>query len=124
VLESSALVAFVAATDLHRANRFYAEALGLRFVAQNQFACIFDGNGTMLRISAVSEVMPANYTVLGWRVTDIEETIVALTANGVTFAQYDGVDQAANGVWITPDGDKVAWFADPDGNTLSLTQFS
>jgi catechol 2,3-dioxygenase-like lactoylglutathione lyase family enzyme len=102
---------------------FYEEALGLSVVEQNDFACVLDANGTMLRITAVPEVARAGYTVLGWRVTDIAAAIRDLTARGVVFLRYDGMAQDEDGVWTTPGGEKVAWFADPDGNTLSLTQF-
>jgi catechol 2,3-dioxygenase-like lactoylglutathione lyase family enzyme len=124
VLQSSSIIAFVSATDLERARRFYEHTLGLRFVEQSQFACVFDANGTMLRITATAEVSSSGYTVLGWRVVDIQQAIEVLVANGVTFSRYDGMDQDANGVWTAPGGDKVAWFSDPDGNNLSLTQFA
>jgi catechol 2,3-dioxygenase-like lactoylglutathione lyase family enzyme len=123
MLESSDVVAFAAATDLPRARAFYEKKLGLPVVEQNDFACVFDANGTMLRVTAVPEVSQAGYTVLGWRVTDIGATIRGLTARGVAFKRYDGMDQDENGVWTAPGGGQVAWFADPDGNTLSLTQF-
>jgi catechol 2,3-dioxygenase-like lactoylglutathione lyase family enzyme len=97
--------------------------LGLPVVEQNDFACVFDANGTMLRVTAVAEVSHAGYTVLGWRVTDIAAAVRGLTAKGVVFNRFDGMDQDENGVWTTPGGEQVAWFADPDGNTLSLTQF-
>lgn len=123
MLESSAIIAFAPSTDLARARGFYEHILGLRFVEQSDFACVFDANGTMLRLTAVSEVANPGYTVLGWRVADIEQAVHALTLNGVTFTQYDGMDQDVNGIWTTPGGDKVAWFSDPDGNNVSLTQF-
>ena len=123
MLESSDVVAFVAAADLGRARRFYEGKLGLTAVEQNDFACVFDANGTMLRVTAVGTVSPAGYTVLGWRVTDIEGTVRGLTARGVEFRRYAGMDQDEHGIWTTPGGEKVAWFTDPDGNTLSLTQF-
>jgi catechol 2,3-dioxygenase-like lactoylglutathione lyase family enzyme len=123
MLESSDVVAFAATTDLHRARAFYEQALGLPVIEQNSFACVFDANGTMLRVTAVPEVSHAGYTVLGWRVTDIDATVRGLAAKGVVFKRYDGMDQNENGVWTTPGGEKVAWFSDPDGNTLSLTQF-
>ncbi len=123
MLESSDLVAFAAATDLSRARMFYEQALGLPVAEYNDFACVLDANGTMLRITAVPEVSRASYTVLGWRVTDISATIRDLIAKGVVFLRYDGMDQDEDGIWTTPGGDKVAWFADPDGNILSLTQF-
>jgi catechol 2,3-dioxygenase-like lactoylglutathione lyase family enzyme len=123
MLESSAVIAFAPASDLARARGFYELTLGLRFVEQSDFACVFDANGTMLRITAVSEVAHPGYTVLGWRVADIEAAVQALTLKGVKFTQYDGMDQDLSGIWATPGGDKVAWFTDPDGNNLSLTQF-
>ena len=123
MLESSDVVAFVGAADLARARGFYEGKLGLTVVEQNDFACVFDANGTMVRVTAVGTVSPAGYTVLGWRVTDIEGTVQGLTARGVEFRRYDGMDQDEHGIWTTPGGEKVAWFTDPDGNTLSLTQF-
>jgi catechol 2,3-dioxygenase-like lactoylglutathione lyase family enzyme len=123
VLGSSDVIAFAAAADLRRARVFYEQTLGLLMVEQNDFACVFDANGTMLRITAVPEVSRTGYTVLGWRVPDIAAAVRGLTARGVVFMRYDGMDQDDIGVWTTPGGEKVAWFADPDGNVLSLTQF-
>jgi catechol 2,3-dioxygenase-like lactoylglutathione lyase family enzyme len=123
MLASSDVVAFIATTDLPRARLFYELKLGLAVVGQDDFACVLDANGTMLRLTAVPAVSRAGYTVLGWRVSDIDATVKDLTANGVRFNRYDGMNQGDNGVWITPGGEKIAWFSDPDGNTLSLTQF-
>jgi catechol 2,3-dioxygenase-like lactoylglutathione lyase family enzyme len=123
MLESGHIVAFAAATDLNRARAFYERVLGLRVAEQNDFACVLDANGTMLRITAVPEVSRADYTVLGWKVADITAAVRGLAARGVVFLRYDGMDQDSDGVWTAPGGDKVAWFADPDGNVLSLTQF-
>lgn len=123
MLESSDIIAFSWTTDLARAREFYEHTLGLRCIEQNEFACVFDVNGTMLRVTAVPEVVKPGYTVLGWRVDSIEETVQALAGNGVLFTRYDGMGQDVNGVWIAPGGDKVAWFTDPDGNNLSVTQF-
>jgi len=122
MLESSELVAFVAATDLRRARVFYEQKLGLRVLEHDDFACVLDANGTMLRVTAVPEVAQAGYTVLGWRVGDIAASVQDLAARGVTFLRYDGMNQDEDGIWTTPTGARVAWFADPDGNTLSLTQ--
>ena len=122
MLGSSDLVAFAASTDLPRARAFYEGVLGLPAVEQNDFACVFDANGTMLRVTAVREVSPAGYTVLGWRVADIEAVVAGLSARGVAFSRFDGMEQDDNGIWTSPGGSKVAWFTDPDGNVLSLTQ--
>jgi catechol 2,3-dioxygenase-like lactoylglutathione lyase family enzyme len=116
---SSDLVAFVGVSDLSRAQAFYEGVLGLRLVHRDDFACVFDSNGTMLRVTAVPEVAPVPHTVLGWLVLDIKSTVEGLD---VQFHRYRGIDQDDDGIWTTPGGDRVAWFADPDGNTLSLTQ--
>jgi catechol 2,3-dioxygenase-like lactoylglutathione lyase family enzyme len=122
VLESSDLVAFVAATDLRRARVFYEQTLGLPVLEQDDFACVLDAHGTTVRVTAVPEPARAGYTVLGWRVTDIAAAVSDLTARGVTFLRYGGMSQDEQGIWAAPGGARVAWFADPDGNTLSLTQ--
>lgn len=123
MLESSPIVAFAATTDLDRARAFYEQVLGLPVADHNDFACVIDANGTMLRITAVPEVRRAGYTVLGWKVTDIAVAVRGLAAGGVVFLRYAEIDQDGDGVWTAPGGDKVAWFTDPDGNVLSLTQF-
>jgi predicted enzyme related to lactoylglutathione lyase len=123
MLATSDVIAFAATTDLARARSFYEAALGLPVVEENAYACVFNAHGTMLRITAVAEVAHPGYTVLGWRVTDIRETITRLESGGVMFARYAGMDQDAQGVWTTPNGDRIAWFTDPDGNVLSLTEF-
>ena len=122
MLESSDLVAFVASADLGRARAFYEQTLGLRVLEHSDFACVLDANGTMVRVTAVGQVARAGYTVLGWRVSDIAAAVRELAAKGVTFLRYEGMSQDEDGIWTTPSGEKVAWFADPDGNTLSLTQ--
>lgn len=123
MLGTSEIIAFAAAADLDRARSFYQGTLGLRLIEHTQFACVFDAHGTMLRVTAVPEVARPGYTVLGWRVDDITQVIGELSAAGVEFTRYEGIDQDHDGVWTTPGGDKVAWFTDPDGNNLSLTQF-
>ena len=124
MLDAADLIAFAATTDLDRARVFYEQVLGLTVTEQTDLACVFDANGTMLRVTAVPEVARAGYTVLGWRVADITAAARELSARGVRFLRFDGMDQDEAGVWTTPAGDKVAWFADPDGNVLSLTQFA
>ncbi|MEP7363636.1 MAG: VOC family protein [Acidobacteriota bacterium] len=117
------IIAFIGTSDAERAKQFYAGTLGLPLVSDElPFALVFDAHGTMLRVTAVKEVKPAGYTVLGWQVADIAAAAKALTAAGVQFARYDGMGQDELGVWSSPGGAKVAWFHDPDGNTLSISQ--
>jgi catechol 2,3-dioxygenase-like lactoylglutathione lyase family enzyme len=122
VLESADLVAFVATRDLAAAGAFYGTILRLQLLDANGFARVYDVNGVQLRVTLVESRADAPYTVLGWRVADIARTTAELHAEGVRFNRYDGMDQDENGVWVAPGGTRVAWFSDPDGNTLSLQQ--
>jgi catechol 2,3-dioxygenase-like lactoylglutathione lyase family enzyme len=122
-LRDAAIVAFAATTDVNRARDFYAGILGLTVEETNDFACVLRGGGTMLRLTKVDSFTPQPFTVLGWAVGDIAATMAALTAAGVTFNRYEGMGQDEAGVWTAPSGGRIAWFPDPDGNTLSLTQF-
>jgi catechol 2,3-dioxygenase-like lactoylglutathione lyase family enzyme len=124
MLERCAVIAFAAATDLDRAREFYQGTLGLTLVDQNPFACVFDVGGTMLRVTAVAQVATPGYTILGWRVDDIDGTVAGLRARGVTFTRYEQMGQDDNSIWMAPNGDRIAWFTDPDGSTLSLTEFA
>jgi catechol 2,3-dioxygenase-like lactoylglutathione lyase family enzyme len=122
VLENADLVAFVATRDLEAAGSFYGTILLLPLLEANGFAKVYDAHGTQLRVTLVESLAQAPYTVLGWRVEDIAQTTAELHAAGVRFNRYAGMDQDADGVWVAPGGTRVAWFSDPDGNTLSLQQ--
>ena len=123
MLNKSDLISFAATSNAAKARQFYEETLGLTFVSGDQFALVFEANGTMLRIQKVDQVNPHSYTALGWKVTDIKKEVNALSKRGVKFARYEGMNQDENGIWTTPSKAKIAWFTDPDGNILSLTEF-
>jgi catechol 2,3-dioxygenase-like lactoylglutathione lyase family enzyme len=122
MLNTASLIAFIATTDPARARAFYETILGLPLVGDEPSALVFDSNGTMLRVQKVQSVLPAPYTSLGWTVQDISSEIRALTGRGVTFEKFPGLSQDDQGICTFPDGTQVAWFKDPDGNLLSLTQ--
>ena len=125
ILGASKLVAFAATTDAAKARAFYEGVLGLRLVSDDApFALVFDANGTMLRVTSVQERTPVPFTVLGWDVAAIETTVERLAAAGVEFLRYPGLNEDDRlGIWRSPSGARIAWFHDPDGNVLSLTQF-
>jgi len=115
---------FIVTRDRAKAKAFYTGILGFSLVSEDDFAAVFDLNGTMLRISTVPNHKPAVHTVLGWEVPDIVETVKSLTAKGIKFTVYEGFGQDSLGIWQAPGStNRVAWFLDPDGNNLSLTQF-
>ncbi len=125
ILGGSKIMAFVHITDWARARAFYEDVLGLRLVEEEKpFALVFDANGIMLRVTPGGEHKPAPGTVLGWAVDDIAASVELLTAAGVEFLRYPGLnDSGPLPIWTSPSGARVAWFHDPDGNVLSLTQF-
>jgi catechol 2,3-dioxygenase-like lactoylglutathione lyase family enzyme len=122
MLGTTNIVAFVPTTDHDRARAFFVDVLGLRFVSQDDFALVLDANGTMLRVTKVRDHKPWPFTILGWQVDGIERQVAELGSRGVTFERYGFPGQDDAGIWTAPSGDKVAWFKDPDGNTLSLSQ--
>jgi len=116
-------IAFVITRDRKASEAFYGGTLGLRRLPGDPFAAVFDLAGVKLRVTEVPSHEAGQHPVLGWQVADIEATVDALTAKGVAFTIYDGMGQDARGIWASPDGAaKVAFFPDPDGNVLSLTQ--
>ncbi len=122
MLGSTKIVAFVPTSDYQKARAFYGGLLGLRVVSEDPFALVMDAHGIMLRITKVKDLKPQDFTILGWEVDDIEKFVVGLSEKGVEFMRFGFPGQDDRGIWTAPGGDKVAWFSDPDGNTLSLSQ--
>jgi len=124
MLKSRPIVAFVATTDPKRSKAFYAKTLGLRLVSEDDFALAFDAGGTRLRVAIVKTLQPPGYTILGWIVPDLAKAVRDLVKRGVIFRRYEGMPQDDLGIWSSPSGARVAWFADPEDNTLSLTELA
>ena len=117
------IIGFVSIVDVARAKEFYRDTLGLRLLSEEPpFALVFEANGIMLRLGMAKELPPAHGTVLGWEVPDIGATVKDLVEAGVRFERWDHLKQDEQGVWTTPTGAKVAWFKDPDGNILSVSE--
>jgi catechol 2,3-dioxygenase-like lactoylglutathione lyase family enzyme len=122
MLDSSNIVAFVPTKNAEQARTFYEGVLGLRFVKDDGFAIVFDANGIMIRVAKMKEFTPAPFTILGWQVSGIEDVVRGLQKKGVHFEIFGFFKQDELGIWTAPTGDKVAWFKDPDGNILSVSQ--
>jgi len=123
MLRSMKIVGFVQRPE--NARVFYQEVLGLRFLSEDQFALEFDANGMLLRVANVSSVpgfAPAPFTILGWEVPDVKDVVRGLRGKGVEFERFYGMTQDELGIWTSPGGARVAWFKDPDGNVLSVTE--
>ena len=122
MLSDKKLKAFVPTRNPKQARKFYKDLLGLTLISEDDYALEFDANGTILRVTIVQEFTPQSFTVLGWSVPDISEVIKLLNQQGIECNKYDFLEQDKSGVWNSPGGSKVAWFNDPDGNVLSLTE--
>ena len=125
MLGSADLIAFVPTRDPTKAREFYEQTLGLEFLSADPFALVFNAHGTTLRIANVSEVKdfrPAPFTIVGWQVTNASDTAGDLVKKGVRFERFPGMNQDAQGIWQSPSLARVAWFKDPEGNILSITQ--
>jgi catechol 2,3-dioxygenase-like lactoylglutathione lyase family enzyme len=122
MLKSAKLMAFVPIKDSKRSRPFYEGTLGLRFISDDGFALVMDSNGVTVRLAKAGNFKPAGFTVLGWEVQKIEQAVAELEKKGVRFETFPGLQQDERGIWSSPSGAKVAWFKDPDGNILSLSQ--
>jgi catechol 2,3-dioxygenase-like lactoylglutathione lyase family enzyme len=122
MLAASKLIGFVPTKDSRRSREFYEEKLGFQFVGDDEFALVMRAGESMIRIAKAGTFTPALYTVMGWEVADIETVVKWLDGRGVAFEKYPFVQDRELGIWTAPNGDRVAWFKDPDGNVLSLSQ--
>jgi len=135
MLGSAEVVTFIPTLDFAKSRPFYEETLGLRFVNDDGFALVFamgeqesvgtenKGRGVILRLVKVGTLLPHPFTVLGWNVGNLDQTVTRLAERAVTFERYPWMEQDGMGVWTAPGGARVAWFKDPDGNLLSVSQF-
>ncbi len=124
MLNQAELVAFVPTSDFGKARAFYEGVLGLPVVSEDRFALVLDANGTMLRVTQVQNFNPQQFTIVGWEIPNVEAAVTGLTQRGVHFEKYGMPGQDERGIWRSPSGARIAWFKDPDGNVLSLTQFA
>jgi catechol 2,3-dioxygenase-like lactoylglutathione lyase family enzyme len=122
MLTSSKMIGFALTKDSKRSRKFYEETLGFKFMGEDQFALVMKTDENMIRISPVKDFTPAQHTILGWEVKQIERVAVHLKELGVLFERYPWAKQDDLGIWTAPSGDKVGWFKDPDGNLLSISQ--
>jgi catechol 2,3-dioxygenase-like lactoylglutathione lyase family enzyme len=122
MLSNKILKAFIPTVQPNKARHFYKDILGLKLLSEDNYGLDFDSNGTLLRVIIVEKLTPQPFTVLGWNLDDIISKIIMLNKKGVRFEKYNFFEQDQLGIWIAPSGDKVAWFKDPDGNLLSLTE--
>lgn len=122
MIANAKLVGFIATHDYERAKDFYVAKLGAKFVSLDQFALVVEISGHHLRIVKIDDFTPVKWTVLGWEVDDVVATVKWLVGRGVTTERYPFVADKELGIWTAPGGAKVAWFKDPDGNVLSVSQ--
>ena len=116
------VIGFLPTKDAKRARAFFEGTLGLQFVSDDAYALVMQSGATMIRIARVEGFAPVPYTVLGWEVQNIQSVVSDLKTRGVVFENYPFIQDQELGIWQSPGGTKVAWFKDPDGNVLSVSQ--
>ena len=122
MLNQCAVMGFVPTKDTAKARAFYVDLLDLPFVSEDNFALVVSAKGTLIRITAAGEFTPAPHTILGWQVPDIAAEVKNLSDKGIIFERFTFLEQDSADIWTSPDGTRVAWFRDVDGNTLSISQ--
>ncbi len=122
MLETGKMTGFLLTKDYEKAREFYVGKLGFEFVSLDQYALVVRVGGHAVRIVKMPNFTPLQSTVLGWEVGDIEAVVAWLARRGVATEKYPFVQDRERGIWTAPGGDRVAWFKDPDGNVLSVSQ--
>jgi catechol 2,3-dioxygenase-like lactoylglutathione lyase family enzyme len=122
MLAAGKMIGFALTSDYDKARAFYEGKLGFQFKSLDAFAMVMKAGENQMRIVKVANFSPLQSTVLGWEVKDVEATVVWLIKQGVAMEKYPFAQDRERGIWTTPNGDKVAWFKDPDGNVLSVSQ--
>ena len=122
MLTNKKLKAFIPTVKPDEAKSFYKDILGLKFLSEDKYALEFDANGTLLRVTIVQDLKPHPFTILGWNIDNIVSVVKQLNDKNIFCERYDFLEQDNFGIWTSPNGSKVAWFKDPDGNVLSLTE--
>lgn len=122
MLSAPTITAFLPTAKPEQSKLFYLNTLGLKLLSEDEYTLVFEGNGEQLRITIVAELRPQPFTVLGFRVEKISAEVKSLLEKGVEFERYNGLRQDNLGIWTSPSGAKIAWFKDPDGNLISLTE--
>lgn len=119
----TALPAIIICTrDRARSTAFYRDILGLELASEDRFAAVFRTGGINLRVSTVNDFTPHGHTIVGFKVRDVGAAVKALREKGVAFDIHEGFAQDELGILSMLDGTlQVAWFKDPDGNVLSVT---
>ena len=123
ISSTARLHSFVPVSDGDRAKAFYADVLGLEHMETSPFAVVFSVPGGTLRLAITPDFTPQPFTLVGWEVENIATSMSDLAGKGVAFERFTFLPQTEDGVWETPDGAKICWFKDVDGNVLSLTEF-
>lgn len=124
MLDNAIFKTFIPTVKPEEAKIFYRDVLGLTFLSEDDYGMEFDAFGTLLRVIIVPKLNTQTFTVAGWNVPDIKATIQQLNSKGIYCEKYnfDFMQQDELGIWQSPEGSKVAWFKDADGNVLSLTE--
>ncbi len=124
MLASSKLITLIWSSRIPEAERFYGDVLGLPLAGRSHGALVYAVGGGDLRVSPVPSTQPSAHTVMGFAVEDVSAIVAGLTARGVAFERFAGFPHDAAGIVVTPEGARVAWFRDPDGNLLSVVQYA
>jgi len=124
MLGSARLQTLLWSADVARSRPFYSGILGLTLKGQSHGADVYEVGGGELRVSPVPSTKPSEHTVVGFAVDDLDAVAEALERRGVTVERVPRFEHDARGIWRAPDGARVLWFRDPDGNLLSAVQYA
>jgi catechol 2,3-dioxygenase-like lactoylglutathione lyase family enzyme len=124
MLTNARIISTLPVVDMDRARRFYEERLGLRPLESTaEGGVVFTaGGGTLLELTPQKEPTKAEHTALTFEVDNVERELTELESRGVRFEDYDMPGLKTENHIARMDGEKGAWFKDPEGNILCIHQ--
>ena len=122
MLSTAPIRAYIPASDVSRARRFYEELVGLIPKEDYSGGVIYECGGAEVFLYPTGNAGTSQASQAYWQVKDVEAEVAALKARGVVFEEYDMPDIEMNDSIATGGGAKTAWFKDTEGNILAISQ--
>jgi predicted enzyme related to lactoylglutathione lyase len=117
------MYAYIPASDLERARKFYEETVGLVPKMEINGGVVYEfAGGTACFLYPTPNAGTSRASQAFWDVADVDKEIGELKSRGVVFEEYDMPGERSPAGAVIAGGAKAAWFKDSEGNIMALVQ--
>ena len=122
MLRNAPIRAYIPASDVSRARKFYEDVVGLKPREEYAGGVIYECGGTEVFLYLTPNAGTSKASQAYWEVDDVESEVADLKARGVKFEEYEMPGVTMKNSIATGGGAKTAWFKDTEGNILAVSQ--